>query len=218
MTSPQAAPGASDLLTPDTTQLILASASPRRIDMLQRAGVPHAVHPTDVDETPQIGEAPEALVGRISRAKVDALRARYPRAPILGADTVVAARDCTLGKPAHEGAARQMLILLSGATHQVLTGYHLRSFDVHGHEVRLSRVVTTEVEVRPLSAEHIDGYLRSGEWRGKAGAYAVQGRFGAFVRAIRGSYDSVVGLPLCQVLEDLEAAGLLPIGWPTWKA
>jgi septum formation protein len=196
--------------------LILASASPRRIDMLRAAGIPHAVHPTDVDEGRQPDESPEQLVLRVSQAKADAAAPRYPGQAILGADTLVVAAGSMLGKPPHEGAARQMLMMLSGGTHVVLTGYHLRLRGT-GEDRRIARVVRTEVDVRPLSEDDLDGYLSSDEWRGKAGAYAIQGRFSCFVREIRGSYDSVVGLPLCAVIEDLLAEGLLPKGWPHWR-
>src|SRR5262245_14425548 len=148
--------------------LVLASASPRRIEMLQRAAVPHAVHPVDVDETPEVGESPAALVLRLSQLKADAAAARLGTAdagrPILGADTIVVAapdsQAALLGKPPHEGAARQMLLLLSGATHQVVTGYHLRYRDPSGELCRLSRHVVTEVDVRPIAPAELDGYLR----------------------------------------------------------
>ncbi len=202
--------------------LVLATASPRRIDMLRRAGVPHAVHAVDIDETPAVGENPEALVLRLSQSKADAAAARAGNAAtILAADTMVVATPDThptlLGKPDHEGAARQMLHLLSGTTHNVLTGYHLRFGNADdGSLRRISRVVTTAVDVRPLLSEEITGYLRSEEWRGKAGGYAIQGRFACFVSAIRGSYENIVGLPLCQVLEDLRRAEVLKADWPTW--
>lgn len=192
--------------------LVLASASPRRVDMLRAAGVPHAIHPADVDETPRIGESPAALALRVSRAKAEAVAPQHPGLPVLAADTVVFAGGATLGKAPHPGAARQMLLLLSGATHRVFTAYHLR---LPGGRA-VERVQETEVDVRPLREEDIEGYLASEEWRGKAGAYAIQGRFACFVRAVRGSYESVVGLPLCQVLEDLLEAGVLG-GWPAWR-
>ncbi len=202
--------------------LVLASASPRRIEMLRRAEVPHAVQPVDIDESPQVGESAESLVLRLSQAKADAAAERAgAELPILGADTMVVASPATtpalLGKPAHAGAARQMLLLLSGATHLVLTGYHLRYRDPRdGTLRRVHRAVTTEVDVRELHPDELAGYLRSDEWRGKAGAYGIQGRFGCFITAVRGSYDNIVGLPLCQVVADLRAAELLPKGWPTW--
>src|SRR4051812_38510027 len=114
--------------------LVLASASPRRIEMLKRAAISHAVHPVDVDETPLVGESPESMVARVSQLKGDAAARRAGEAvPILSADTIVVAtpadQPTLLGKPPHEGAARQMLLLLSGGTHKVLTGYYLRYRD-----------------------------------------------------------------------------------------
>jgi septum formation protein len=198
--------------------LVLASASPRRIDMLAAAAVPHAVWPVDLDETPEVGEHPESLVARLAQQKADAAaKLCAPGSPILAADTIVTVEGALLGKPPHEGAARQMLTLLSGKQHAVLTGYHLRYLGPDGQLQRVGRVVTTRVNVRPLSDADIAGYLRSEEWRGKAGAYAIQGRFSAFVRSIEGSFDNVVGLPLCAVLEDLRSAGLLPADWPSWQ-
>jgi septum formation protein len=209
--------------------LILASASPRRIAMLQRAAVPHAVYPVEVDETPFPGESAEALVLRLSQSKADAAAVRvaqdtaHPTAPpILAADTVVVAmsegKSGLLGKPEHAGAARQMLNLLSGATHRVVTGYQIRRHrEEDGSLVRIQAAISTEVDVRPLLPAEIDGYLRSEEWRGKAGGYALQGLFACFVTAIRGSYENVVGLPLAQVLEDLRASALLPPNWPDWR-
>ena len=201
--------------------LVLASASPRRIEMLHRAAILHAVHPVDIDESPAVGESGEALVARLSRQKAEAAVRRVgEEAPILAADTIVVATPKTapslLGKPPHEGAARQMLRLLSGATHCVLTGYHLR-YRKDGDVKNLSRIVSTEVDVRQLRPVEIDGYLRSEEWRGKAGAYAIQGRFASFITEVRGSFDNVVGLPLCQVLEDLRTAELLAADWPAWN-
>ena len=197
--------------------LVLASASPRRIDMLAAAAIPHAVWPVDIDETPRVGERPESLVARLSQEKADAAaKLCAPGSPILAADTIVTVAGAILGKPPHEGAARQMLTLLSGRTHAVLTGYHLRYVDAEGQISRQSRVVSTTVTIQPLTDGDIAGYLRSEEWRGKAGAYAIQGRFSAFVRGIEGSYDNVVGLPLCAVIEDLRSLGLLPSDWPNW--
>lgn len=221
--------GLRDRLRAMSSLLVLASASPRRIAMLQRAGVPHSVYPVEIDETPQPGESAEALVLRLSQEKADAAALRVARetgeadaTPILAADTVVVAQaegqPSLLGKPPHAGAARQMLGLLSGTTHRVVTGYHLRlPTDASGRVLRVQRWVSTEVDVKCLRPVEVEGYLRSEEWRGKAGGYALQGLFSCFVTAIRGSYDNVVGLPLPAVLDDLLAAGLLPAGWPDWK-
>lgn len=186
--------------------------------MLASAAIPHAVWPVDLDETPQVGELPESLVLRLSLQKADAASTLCaPGSPVLGADTIVTVDGALLGKPPHEGAARQMLTMLSGKSHAVLTGYHLRYVDASGQLQRISRAISTKVTVRTLSDAEIAGYLRGEEWRGKAGAYAIQGRFSAFVRGIEGSFDNVVGLPLCAVIEDLAGAGLLPSDWPSWR-
>jgi septum formation protein len=188
------------------------------MDLLTSAAVPHAVWPVDIDETPEPGEPGERLVLRLAKSKVAAAKARCtPFAPILAADTVVVAKGRVLGKPEHEGAAREMLNLLSAITHEVLTGYHLRWVDEQECEQECSRVISTHVMVRSLTDEEIDGYLACEEWRGKAGGYAIQGRFRAFVRSISGSYENVVGLPLCAVLEDLKKAKLLPPHWPDFS-
>src|ERR1700712_2870755 len=143
------------------SMLVLASSSPRRIEMLRAAAIPHAVWPVDVDETPLVGESAQALVARLRQKKADAAAGRASAgSPILGADTMVVAGGALLGKPPHEGAARQMLALLSGATHAVFTGYHLRYVDPQSGELRrLARTVRTDVEVRPIQPAEIDGYL-----------------------------------------------------------
>lgn len=198
------------------SMLVLASSSPRRIEMLRMVGLTHQVHPVPIDETPMPGELPEALVHRLSRAKAEAAAVYYPTQPVLGADTVVWAQGHLLGKPPHAGSARHMLGLLAGKTHTVWTGYCVRYVDVVGHIKYIQRAVATEVEVRAVREEEIAAYVHSEEWRGKAGGYAIQGRFSAFVRQIRGNYENVVGLPLCALLEDLHTAHLLPPAFPTW--
>lgn len=188
--------------------------------MLRLAAIPHRVWPVDIDETPLVGESAATLCARLSQQKADAAAALAPPgSPVLGADTMVVAGGALLGKPPHEGAARQMLALLSGATHEVVTGYHLRYVDAASGELRrLARTERTEVTIRPIRPAEVEGYLRSQEWRGKAGGYAIQGRFSCFVSGIHGSYENVVGMPLCQVIADLHTAGLLPQEWPTWTA
>lgn len=196
--------------------LVLASASPRRMDLLQRAGILHQVYPVDIDESPHPHELPESLVARLAHQKAAAAAALCgDKIPILGADTMVVCNGTLLGKPPHEGAARQMLQQLSGKTHQVLTGYHVRYVDTTGQLRSIDRVVPTEVEIKPLTDPEIQAYLACEEWRGKAGGYAIQGRFSCFVRAIRGNYDNIVGLPVCLLREDLLTHGLLPAG-PVW--
>jgi septum formation protein len=194
--------------------ILLASASPRRRELLGLAGLTLTVAPADVDETPLPDEAPDALARRLAAKKARAIAERHPapRPPIIAADTVVVVhedgRPSLLGKPRDAGDARIMLGRLAGKTHEVMTAFHI----VHEGRER-GRVVTTEVSFRPLTAPDLDGYVGSGEWEGKAGGYAIQGLAGAFVRTIRGSYTNVVGLPLCEVLEDLVALGALPADW-----
>jgi septum formation protein len=195
--------------------LILASASPRRRELLERAGLRPEVRPSAVDETRLDGEEPTAYARRLAAQKARAVAAALDdpeRArPVLGADTIVQLDDggpCVLGKPADAEEARVMLTRLSGKSHSVVTAYHI----VVGDRER-GRAVATEVRFRALTPVELEGYVGSREWEGKAGAYAIQGLGGAFVRAVHGSYTNVVGLPLCEVLEDLDALGLLPADW-----
>lgn len=184
-------------------KLILGSASPRRLELLAQLGlVPKAVRPADIDETPARGEDPRAYVARMAREKAMALD--------LGADEVILAADTTvtcgrriLGKPADEKEAAEFLWLLSGRRHHVLTAVAVR--DAGGLRARL---VDTVVRFRPLSNADVNGYLASGEWRGKAGGYAIQGRAGAFIPWIQGSFTGVVGLPLAETATLLAAAGV----------
>ncbi|AOZ68721.1 septum formation protein Maf [Rhodobacter xanthinilyticus] len=184
-------------------KLILGSASPRRLELLAQLGlVPEAVRPADIDETPARGEDPRAYVARMAREKAMALD--------LGADEVILAADTTvtcgrriLGKPADEKEAAEFLWLLSGRRHHVLTAVAVR--DAGGLRARL---VDTVVRFRPLSNADVNGYLASGEWRGKAGGYAIQGRAGAFIPWIQGSFTGVVGLPLAETATLLAAAGV----------
>lgn len=177
------------------------------------AGLPLRVVPADVDETPLPGEAPEALARRLAAKKARAVAEREGGdAPIVAADTIVVLPDAPriLGKPHDEADARAMLTRIIGRTHEVVTGYHI----IFGGQER-GRIVTTEVTFRPLAMAELDGYLASGEWSGKAGAYAIQGLAGAFVRTVRGSYTNVVGLPLCEVIEDLATMGAIGNDWLT---
>jgi septum formation protein len=184
----------------DAPRLVLASASPRRLDLLRQIGVePDLIEGADVDETPAPGEEPRRLAARLAKAKADAVAARHPQAFVLAADTVVAVGRRVLGKAGDADAARAHLGLLSGRRHKVFTGIALR-----GPGASAARVVVTAVRFKRLSAAEIDAYIAAGEWRGKAGGYAIQGRAGAFAIAINGSYSNVVGLPLyeCRVLLD----------------
>lgn len=184
--------------------LVLASASPRRLDLLRQIGVtPKAVDPAAIDETPARGELPVPHAKRIAAAKLDAVLPRRAGCFVLAADTVVACGRRILPKAEDEGTARRCLMLLSGRRHHVLGGIALAAPDGR----RLLRVIDTSVAFKRLSAEEIGAYLRSGEWQGKAGGYAVQGRAATFVRAISGSYSNVVGLSLYDVAAMLTGLG-----------
>jgi septum formation protein len=194
--------------------LILASASPRRADLLRAIGLSFEVVPSDVDEHPRAGEEPPALAERLARTKAEVGAQLRPGRWVLGADTVVALGSRILGKPEDAADARAMLEALSGRTHRVWTAYCLV-----GPGAAIARAVVTDVQVRALSPREIDAYLACGEWRGKAGAYAIQGVFAYAIPRIEGSYTNVVGLPLAEVVEDLERAGALAAfpehGFPT---
>ena len=184
--------------------LILASASPRRRELLERVGVVFEVDPADADETRHPREPPAAYAARVAAEKARAVAARRAGASVLAADTVVVVDGDVLGKAADEREARAMLVRLSGRTHVVTTAVCLLVPDAAERHL----AVHTQVVVRELGARELDGYLASGEWRGKAGAYAVQGIGAGLVRTVHGSYTNVVGLPLVEVLEALEAAGV----------
>lgn len=198
-------------------KLVLASGSPRRLSLLNQAGIePDALRPADVDETPRKGELPRACAMRLARAKAmaardsvnldDELRGAY----ILAADTVVAVGRRILPKADLVDEAAQCLRLLSGRNHRVYTAICL----VTPKDAFRQRLVETRVRFRRLSAEDIDAYIASGEWRGKAGGYAVQGIAGSFVVKMVGSYSSVVGLPLYEATSLLEGEGFpVRFGW-----
>src|SRR5512133_2600250 len=179
--------------------LTLASASPRRRELLERLGFRLAIQPAETDETPLPGEPPREYVLRVAREKARAVRGDA----VLAADTAVVLGSTILGKPRDADDARRMLRHLSGARHEVLTGVCvLRGADEH------SAVVTAEVQLDRLSDAQIDWYVATGEPLDKAGAYAIQGIAGAFVREMRGSVSNVIGLPLAETLALLRAAGV----------
>ncbi|GAA0576816.1 Maf family nucleotide pyrophosphatase [Craurococcus roseus] len=185
--------------------LVLASASPRRLDLLARIGVvPDAVSPTDIDETPRKGEAPRRLAARLAAAKAGAAEAP-PGALVLAADTVVGLGRRVLPKADTETEARRCLEMLSGRRHHVATGVALR---LPNGRVR-HRLVLTALAFQRLTAAQIDDYVAGGEWRGKAGGYAIQGRAECFVRFLSGSHSNVVGLPLFETAQLLRGAGWL---------
>lgn len=184
--------------------LLLASASPRRLELLARIGVvPARVAPSDVDERPRKAELPRHLAARLALAKAEA--AALPDALVLAADTVVGVGRRILGKPADAAEALRFLELLSGRRHQVHTGVVLRQPDG-----RLSkRLVTSVVAFNRLTAQQMAAYVESGEWQGKAGGYAIQGQAEMYVRFLSGSHSNVVGLPLFETAQLLRGCGWL---------
>ena len=183
--------------------LILASASPRRRELLTRAGIAFEADPADVDERPLAGESARGLVERLARLKAVAAAERHPARPTLGADTVVVVDGEVLGKPADREDAARMLRRLSGRRHEVLTGLAM----VWGREM-LTHIERTEVWIVDLSEADLTWYLDSGEPMDKAGAYAIQGLASRFVTRIDGSYSNVVGLPVTAVVALLSRLGL----------
>lgn len=177
---------------------MLASASPRRAELLASAGFAFTVDPADVDEAERPGESPEVYVRRVAldKARVVASRRREPAEIVLGADTTVVADGEILAKPADESEAARMLELLAGAEHRVFTGVAVISA---GRE--LVEVVETRVRLLPLGKDEIQWYVGTGEPMGKAGAYAIQGRAARFIDRIEGSWSNVVGLPVATVAQ-----------------
>jgi nucleoside triphosphate pyrophosphatase len=190
-------------LAASTPPLVLASASPRRLELLRQVGLePAEIDPADIDESPGTGELPRTYAVRMARAKLAAVACRHPGAIVLAADSVVVCGRRILPKAETEAEARACLALLSGRRHRVLGGLAVGRPD---GTVR-TRLVETVVRFKRLEAAEIDDYLQSGEWRGKAGGYAIQGRAARFVAFISGSYSNVVGLPLFEAVSLLKAA------------
>ena len=191
-------------------KLVLASASPRRIELLQQAGIePDRLIPADIDETPQRAEHPRSLAKRLSKEKAERSLEKYRADPeegevfIVAADTVVAVGRRILPKAELVDEAGNCLGLLSGRTHKVYTGLCLIT---PKGRVR-QKLVETKVRFKRLSREEVESYLASGEWRGKAGGYAIQGLAGTFVVKLVGSYSNVVGLPLYETVSLLTGDG-----------
>ena len=189
-------------------RVILASASPRRAELLRAAGIEVDVRPADVDESVQPGETPERYASRVALAKARAISLQAPERFVLGADTVVVVDDRILGKPTDSADARGMLRALSGRSHIVITAVIL----IRGaglREVVDAGVERTAVEFAPLTSDEIDWYAATGEPMDKAGGYAIQGLASRFVTRIDGSYSNVVGLPVSLVYGMCKRAGLL---------
>lgn len=187
-------------------ELILASQSPRRRELLAQMGLRFTVHAADIDETMDPGLPAGQEVARVSRAKALAV-ARGPEDVVIAADTVVVCQGKILGKPHTPERAVEMLKLLSGRDHQVLTGCTV----LRGETV-LSHLETTHLYFRPLSGEEIAAYVATGEPLDKAGAYGIQGLGGLFVRRLEGDYYNVMGLPLCALTGLLRQVGVPVLG------
>jgi septum formation protein len=182
---------------------VLASASPRRVDLLAQIGIaPDQIEPANIDETPRPGEVPTALAKRLATAKAQVVSGQHEGALILAADTVVSVGRRILPKTETAEEARECIDLMSGRGHRVHSGVCL----LDGAR-QWARVVTSRVQMKRLSAEEIAAYLDSGEWQGKAGGYAIQGRAAAFIANTVGSHSNIVGLPLFETANLLQAAG-----------
>ena len=190
--------------TPAGTNLVLASASPRRKDLLAQVGItPDLIVPADVDETPLRDERPRNLAARLSHTKAAAVAELHPDAFVLAADTVVALGRRILEKPVDEAEARSFLTKLSGRRHSVIGGICV----IAPGGGTQHQTIVTKVKFKRLTPRDIDDYITSDEWQGKAGGYAIQGRAGAFVPWISGSYSNVVGLSLSDAVNMLMGAG-----------
>lgn len=202
------------------SKLVLASASPRRLDLLAQIGLkPDLVIPADIDETPLLRETPRMLAERLAVQKARAVAGTligdetYSHALVLAADTVVAVGRRILPKAETEAEARACLALLSGRGHRVYTGLAVIK---PGEDTPAHRLVETRVTFKHLSKSDMDAYIASDEWRGKAGAYGIQGLAAVFVSRLIGSYPAVVGLPLYETATLLEGRGLdMTEGWTT---
>lgn len=197
-------------MTSGRPKLVLASGSPRRLALLEQAGIePDFLRPTDIDESPKKGEQPRALANRLARIKAETAYSNARREEaledsyILAADTVVCLGRRILGKAELMDEAANHLALLSGRAHRVYTSVCLATPKGRFR----TRIVETRVRFKRLSRDELDAYLASGEWRGKAGGYAIQGLAGTFVVKLTGSYTNVVGLPLYETIRLLEGEG-----------
>ena len=190
----------------DTKKLVLASASPRRIELLAQVGIaPDVVEASTILETPKANETPSEMVGRLSQLKAIDVAKRHPCSFVLAADTTVAVGRRVLGKPANKKQAREFLRILSGRRHKVLTGVALVT--PIGNIIK--RIVVTSVRFKRLSHQEFERHIELGEWRGKAGGYAIQGYAEAFACHINGSYSNIVGLPLFETVNLLLGNGFV---------
>jgi septum formation protein len=186
--------------------IVLASKSPRRKYLLEQAGLVFSVEPSSIDESAFSLSAPADYVRILALAKTDEISRRFPDSWVIGADTIVLIDDTVLGKPRSKIEARDMLTRLSGRSHQVITGY---SIQCRTEGRRITDTSTTDVLFKTMTTEEIEWYIHTREPFDKAGGYAIQGLGTALVKSINGSYTTVVGLPVCEVIDFLIREGVL---------
>jgi septum formation protein len=190
----------------DTSYLVLGSRSPRRRDLLEQLGIKIKIAPSDIDETQVTVTSPIEYAGTLAKLKAEATGYVFPDDWVLGADTIVVVDDQVLGKPKSKDHALSMLEMLNNRKHLVYTGFCLLN---RARDIQVSRVVGTCVEFKYCSREEFDWYIDTKEPFGKAGAYAIQGKGAFMVKAITGSYSNVVGLPVCEVVEEMITLNLI---------
>ena len=189
--------------------LILASASPRRQELLRFVGLKFKTIPAHLNEDYIEGESPREHVKRLSQDKAIVIAKKYPNAVVLGADTIVVIDKSILGKPENKYQARKMLRKLSGREHKVFTGFTIAHV---ASKIKQTKVIQSAVEFKKISAAELEWYIACDEPYDKAGGYAVQGKGAYFIKSIRGSYTNVIGLPLCEVLETLKKLKAISFG------
>lgn len=192
-----------------TNAFILASASPRRLELLRSMGLKFKTIPAHINEDCINGENPRQHVRRLAQDKALAIAYKYPESLVLGADTIVVIDGLILGKPKNKTQARQMLGKLSGREHKVFTGFSLAHM---ASGVTKTRVIQSAVQFKSISSDEMEWYISCDEPYDKAGGYAVQGKGAYFIKSIRGSYTNVIGLPLCEVLEELKKLNVIHFG------
>ena len=189
-----------------SASLILASASPRRQELLRSMGLKFKINPAHVNENHLAGESPQQHVKRLASDKAMVIAKKYPKALVLGADTIVVIDGIILGKPKNKTQARIMLQKLSGREHKVFTGFAIAHVAA---EIYRTKVIQSAVQFKTISPQEMEWYVASDEPYDKAGGYAVQGKGACFIQSIRGSYTNVIGLPLCEVFEELKYFGTI---------
>jgi septum formation protein len=190
----------------DGDSIVLASESPRRVDILRTLGISFSIIPPDIDETKLKDETPQEFVARISYEKANKVGQHFPDKWVIAADTIVVLKGKVLGKPMNERDAFNMLRTLRGKWHKVITGYCVLNLLKN---VVYRDIVETKVFLRHMTDDEITRYIKTSEPMGKAGSYAVQGKGGYMVKEIKGSYTNVVGLPICEIAEALLSLGVL---------